>query len=116
MIKPFILSHLFGSITPEVHAQADRYFNIIALSTPFIALYNSGAAIFRTLNKSRLPMNIMLVMNGLNIVMGVSLIYGCGWGVRHRNGLPVRGQSTKNNARTRKGKKKTVANKKKATK
>ena len=37
-------------------------------------------------------------------------------GVRHRNGLPVRGQSTKNNARTRKGKKKTVANKKKATK
>jgi len=37
-------------------------------------------------------------------------------GIRHRIGLPVRGQSTKNNARTRKGKKKTVANKKKATK
>ncbi len=35
-------------------------------------------------------------------------------GIRHRSGLPVRGQSTKNNARTRKGKKKTVANKKKA--
>ena len=41
---------------------------------------------------------------------------GCYRGVRHRIGLPVRGQSTKNNARTRKGKKKTVANKKKATK
>jgi len=41
---------------------------------------------------------------------------GCYRGVRHRNGLPVRGQSTKNNARTRKGRKKTVANKKKATK
>lgn len=41
---------------------------------------------------------------------------GCYRGVRHRNGLPVRGQSTKNNARTRKGKKKTVANRKKATK
>jgi small subunit ribosomal protein S13 len=41
---------------------------------------------------------------------------GCYRGVRHRNGLPCRGQSTKNNARTRKGKKKTVANKKKATK
>jgi small subunit ribosomal protein S13 len=39
---------------------------------------------------------------------------GCYRGVRHRLGLPVRGQSTKNNARTRKGKKKTVANKKKA--
>ncbi len=41
---------------------------------------------------------------------------GCYRGIRHRAGLPVRGQSTKNNARTRKGKKKTVANKKKATK
>lgn len=41
---------------------------------------------------------------------------GCYRGVRHRLGLPVRGQSTKNNARTRKGKKKTIANKKKATK
>ena len=41
---------------------------------------------------------------------------GCYRGIRHRNGLPVRGQSTKNNARARKGKKKTVANKKKATK
>ncbi len=41
---------------------------------------------------------------------------GCYRGVRHRLGLPVRGQRTKNNARTRKGKKKTIANKKKATK
>ncbi len=41
---------------------------------------------------------------------------GCYRGVRHRTGLPVRGQSTKNNARTRKGRRKTVANKKKATK
>ena len=41
---------------------------------------------------------------------------GCYRGIRHRIGLPLRGQSTKNNARTRKGKKKTVAKKKKATK
>ncbi|MDR1121687.1 MAG: 30S ribosomal protein S13 [Dysgonamonadaceae bacterium] len=41
---------------------------------------------------------------------------GCYRGIRHRLGLPLRGQSTKNNARTRKGRKKTVANKKKATK
>ncbi|MBI9061546.1 MAG: 30S ribosomal protein S13 [Marinilabiliaceae bacterium] len=41
---------------------------------------------------------------------------GCYRGIRHRMGLPLRGQHTKNNARTRKGKKKTVANKKKATK
>ncbi|HQB28480.1 MAG TPA: 30S ribosomal protein S13 [Paludibacter sp.] len=41
---------------------------------------------------------------------------GCYRGIRHRIGLPLRGQSTKNNARTRKGRRKTVANKKKATK
>ncbi len=41
---------------------------------------------------------------------------GCNRGIRHRNSLPLRGQRTKNNSRTRKGKRKTVANKKKATK
>jgi small subunit ribosomal protein S13 len=41
---------------------------------------------------------------------------GCNRGIRHRSGLPLRGQRTKNNSRTRKGKRKTVANKKKATK
>ena len=55
--------------------------------------------------RSEVTMNIKRLMD-----------IGCYRGVRHRNGLPVRGQSTKNNARTRKGKKKTVANKKKATK
>ena len=55
--------------------------------------------------RSEIAMNIKRLMD-----------IGCYRGVRHRNGLPVRGQSTKNNARTRKGKKKTVANKKKATK
>ena len=41
---------------------------------------------------------------------------GCYRGIRHRSGLPLRGQRTKNNSRTRKGRKKTVANKKKVTK
>jgi len=41
---------------------------------------------------------------------------GCTRGIRHRSGLPIRGQRTKNNSRTRKGRRKTVANKKKATK
>jgi len=52
--------------------------------------------------------------NQLNIKRLMDI--GCYRGIRHRIGLPLRGQSTKNNARTRKGKKKTVANKKKATK
>ena len=51
---------------------------------------------------------------GLNIKRLMDI--GCYRGLRHRRGLPVRGQRTKTNARTRKGKPKTVANKKKATK
>ena len=52
--------------------------------------------------------------NQLNIKRMMDI--GCYRGIRHRRGLPVRGQRTKNNCRTRKGKRKTVANKKKATK
>ncbi|MFA0962605.1 30S ribosomal protein S13 [Roseivirga sp. BDSF3-8] len=55
--------------------------------------------------KSEIQMNIKRLMD-----------IGCYRGLRHRKGLPVRGQRTKNNSRTRKGKRKTVANKKKATK
>lgn len=55
--------------------------------------------------RSEVQMNIKRLMD-----------IGCYRGIRHRLGLPVRGQSTKNNARTRKGRKKVVANKKKATK
>jgi small subunit ribosomal protein S13 len=55
--------------------------------------------------RSEVQMNIKRLMD-----------IGCYRGIRHRSGLPLRGQRTKNNARTRKGKKKTVANKKKAPK
>ena len=51
--------------------------------------------------------------NSMNIKRLMDI--GCYRGVRHRSGLPLRGQRTKNNSRTRKGRKKTVANKKKAT-
>ncbi len=55
--------------------------------------------------RSEVQMNIKRLMD-----------IGCYRGIRHRTGLPLRGQKTKNNSRTRKGRKKTVANKKKATK
>ena len=55
--------------------------------------------------RSEVQMNIKRLMD-----------IGCYRGIRHRTGLPLRGQSTKNNARTRKGRRKTIANKKKATK
>ncbi len=55
--------------------------------------------------RSEVSMNIKRLMD-----------IGCYRGIRHRTGLPLRGQRTKNNSRTRKGRKKTVANKKKVTK
>lgn len=55
--------------------------------------------------RSEVQMNIKRLMD-----------IGCYRGIRHRTGMPVRGQGTKNNARTRKGRRKTIANKKKATK
>lgn len=55
--------------------------------------------------RSEVQMNIKRLMD-----------IGCYRGIRHRMGLPLRGQRTKNNSRTRKGKRKTIANKKKATK
>jgi small subunit ribosomal protein S13 len=73
------------------------------------------------LSKIRLVINEQFKVEGelrssvqLNIKRLMDI--GCYRGVRHRTGLPVRGQRTKNNARTRKGRKKTIANKKKATK
>ena len=68
------------------------------------AIINEGIKVEGAL-RSEVQMNIKRLMD-----------IGCYRGIRHRIGLPVRGQSTKNNARTRKGRKKTVANKKKATK
>ena len=67
-------------------------------------IYGIGRSSARAI-RSQVQLNIKRLMD-----------IGCYRGIRHRLGLPVRGQSTKNNARTRKGKKKTVANKKKATK
>jgi small subunit ribosomal protein S13 len=71
------------------------------------AIRNIIAEEFRTEGalKTEIQLNIKRLMD-----------IGCYRGLRHRKGLPVRGQGTKNNARTRKGKRKTVANKKKATK
>jgi small subunit ribosomal protein S13 len=71
------------------------------------AIRNIIAEEFKTegVLKSEIQLNIKRLMD-----------IGCYRGLRHRKGLPVRGQKTKNNARTRKGRRKTVANKKKATK
>ena len=81
LFKPLILNHLFGTITKQVSDAANIYLVIVAISVPFLALYNSGAAIFRTIGNAKLPMKIMLAMNILNVLGNAILVSGFHMGV-----------------------------------
>lgn len=81
LAKPLILNGLFGQITDEVRRDADTYLMITAVSIPFLALYNAGAGIFRTIGNSKLPMKVMLVMNIAHAIGNAVLIYGFHVGV-----------------------------------
>jgi putative MATE family efflux protein len=80
LAKPLILNGLFGQITDEVRRDANTYLMITAVSIPFLALYNAGAAIFRTMGNSKLPMKVMLAMNIAHAVGNAILIYGFHFG------------------------------------
>lgn len=78
--KPFILNVVFGQITPEVKAHADIYLMIVSASIPFIAVYNAGAAIFRSMGNSKVSMQVSMVMNAINVIGNAILIYGFSFG------------------------------------
>ena len=61
--KGWILNTVFGHIEPDVMEQANTYIMIVTASIPFIALYNSGAALFRTMGNSKISMLTSLIMN-----------------------------------------------------
>ena len=82
ILRRFLIGLLFGQIEADVWANADMYLYIVALSIPFIAIYNAGAAIFRTTNDATLPMKVMLVCDVLNILGNAVCIYYLGWDVR----------------------------------
>ncbi len=81
LLRTQILSLIFGSVEEEVMRNSEIYFFITALSYPFIALYNSGAAIFRSDGNSRLPMTVSTISNVLNIAGNAALIFGFKLGV-----------------------------------
>ncbi|MDY2842855.1 MAG: MATE family efflux transporter [Treponema sp.] len=81
LLRTQILSLIFGSVEEEVMRNSEVYFFITALSYPFIALYNSGAAIFRSDGNSRLPMTVSTISNVLNIAGNAVLIFGFKLGV-----------------------------------
>ncbi len=75
-----ILRLVFGRIDADVMYHADTYFSIVAISFPFLAVYNGCAAIFRAMGNSKVSMFTSLIMNLVNISGNAILIYGYGWG------------------------------------
>ena len=75
IFKDYLLTILFGSITEEVRNNANTYMLIVAASIPFLALYNGGASMFRTIGNSKISMKIMISMNILNVIGNAVLIY-----------------------------------------
>lgn len=81
LLRTPLLRLVFGRVDAEVMENARVYLLITALSYPFIALYNAGAALFRVDGNSRLPMTIAMICNLINIAGNAILIFGCGMGV-----------------------------------
>lgn len=79
--RPFILHVVFGNIEPDVMRNCNTYLLIVAASIPFIALYNTGAALFRSMGDSKTAMYMALVMNAINLTGNAILIYGLKLGV-----------------------------------
>lgn len=81
ILNKSLLKLIFGSIDNEVMSNARTYFYVTAMSYPFIALYNSGAGLFRAIGNSKISMMNAAIMNVVNIILNSVLIYGFGLGV-----------------------------------
>lgn len=81
LLRKQLLRLIFGRVEADVMQDAILYFLITALSYPFIALYNAGAALFRVDGNSRLPMIVSTVCNLINIAGNAILIFGLRMGV-----------------------------------
>jgi len=76
LFKTAVLTTVFGHIDADVMAATDKYYSIVMASIPGIALYNGGAAIFRTMERSDVSLKVSLLMNGINITGNAILIFG----------------------------------------
>ena len=79
--KGFVLNVVFGQVEPDVAAYANTYYMIVEASTPFLAVYSAGAALFRVMGNSKISMWVSLVMNIINGVGNALLIFGFHMGV-----------------------------------
>ncbi len=81
LLNRHILHVVFGNVEPDVLRAAETYFWLSALSYPMLALYNAGAALFRSMGNSRVSLFASVIMNIINIGGNALLIYGLHWGV-----------------------------------
>lgn len=79
--KNLLLSMVFGNIEADVMAYCNTYYLIVIASVPFIAIYNAGAALFRSIGNSKISMKISFLMNGINVAGNAILIFGFHRGV-----------------------------------
>ncbi len=71
----------FGQITDDVMDAGLLYLRIVALSYPFLALYNAGAALFRSMGNSKVSMQVSVIINVLNVIGNAVCVFGLGMGV-----------------------------------
>lgn len=76
-----ILALIYGSVDTNVMNNAITYFGIIAISFPFLAMYNCGASLFRVMNNAHISMFLSMIMNAVNITLNAVFIYGFHLGV-----------------------------------
>lgn len=81
VFRNVLISNVFGNIDADVRHYCNVYYLIVVASVPFIAIYSSGAALFRSVGNSRASMNVSLIMNGLNVIGNAILIFGFDRGV-----------------------------------
>ena len=81
LFRPQILTTMFGHIEPDVMAATNTYYIYVMASIPGIALYNGGAALFRTMGRSDVSLKVSLLMNGINVAGNAILIFGVGMDV-----------------------------------
>lgn len=81
LFRTQILTVMFGHIEPDVMAATNTYYLYVMASIPGIALYNGGAALFRTMSRSGVSLKVSLLMNGINVAGNAILIFGLGFDV-----------------------------------
>ena len=81
LFRDLIVTRLFGHIDADVMEATNIYYSYVMASIPGIALYNGGAALFRTMSRSGVSLKVSLLMNGINVAGNAILIFGLGFDV-----------------------------------